>query len=244
MPSPARPRTTALTALALAAACSSATDPQPCDDGQCVERVAVAAARRYLRVGDTTRVQAEVTVRGSATPTTVAWRAEQPAIATVSAQGLVTAVALGRGVITAVPTADDELTASVFFDVVSGDTAAAPVFAAITNPANGGAVEPGGQVVDSLDLTLEYVSGTRAGQQVTGVQLRLAGTSGRDTTLTLTPAAGTGIGRSSTRLRFGPPPGQTERAFPVGAYAGRAILQLANGQGIAIDVSPLFTVAR
>lgn len=237
-----RSRAGTLLALALAplAACSSSTDPNPCEDGSCVESIRISALRRYLVVGDTTRVTGEVTSRGSAS-TAFTWRAEVPNVATVDANGLVTARALGRGFVTMVPTDEPGLTATVLFDVVSGDTSAVPVFTGLIDPRTLGQLQPGGEISDSVDVTLEYVSGRQTGQAVTGVQLRLVGSTGKDTTIALTPAAGTGILRTNVRVRFGAPAAGEPRALPAGLYAARAILQLQSGASLQTDVGALFT---
>jgi hypothetical protein len=244
-PSRLRSRAAVLLAAVVApvAACSSISDPGPCADGVCVQEVRVTAVRRYLAMGDTSRLSAELTAVGGAA-TTFNWQAVTPTVATVDENGLVTARGLGRAVVAAVPTADTSLVAAVYFDVVSGDTSAVPTITAVTDPATRSRVQPRAQVGDSVDVTLEYVSGRNAGQAVREVQLRLVGSSGRDTTVALTPPAGTGIQRSTVRLRFGPQTPGGQRAFPTGVYSARAVTRLANGQALQVDITEIFTIAR
>ncbi|MDF1503007.1 Ig-like domain-containing protein [Roseisolibacter sp. H3M3-2] len=240
-----RLRAGALSALALAAtaACSSISDPSPCDDGVCVQEVRVSALRRYLTVGDTTRLSAEVTSTGGAA-TSYAWRSLSPTIASVDDNGIVTARGLGRGTIVVVPSADTSLQAAVYFDVVSGDTAAAPIITDMLDPVTRSRILPGSNVGDSIDVTLEYVSGRNAGEAVQQVELRVVGAGGRDTTVTLTPATGTGILRSTARLRFGPPSAGAPRAFPLGIYSVQAITRLEGGDVFRTNVDGLFNVTR
>jgi hypothetical protein len=236
----------ALAAVALgAAACTpfSAPDEDACSGAQCVDSIQILATRRYLLVGDTTRLQGEVLLRnGVATPFT--WRAGQPAIASVDAGGLVTAVARGRGLIAAVPASDTTVSAFVAFDIVSGDSSTVPFVVAVTDVATRGAIRYGGAVGDSIDITLEYASGRLADQLVQSAQLRVFG-GGRDTTLTLAqPGAPGTIGRGTVRLRFSPPAGSTVRPFAQGFYSAQTILRLQSGRTLAVEIPALFAVVR
>ena len=229
--------------LGTAAACTplGAPDENACSGAQCIDTIQIIATRRYLLVGDTTRLQGEVLTRnGVATPFT--WRAGQPAVATVDASGLVTARGRGRGQIVAVPVSDTSVFASVSFDVVSGDSSTVPFVVAVTDVATRSAIQYGGAVGDSIDVTLEYASGRLADQVVQAAQLRITG-GGRDTTLTLAqPGAPGTIGRGSVRLRFTPPAGSNVRPFAQGYYTARTILQLAGGRTLSVVFPALFAV--
>ncbi len=246
-PASFRARLGALAVLALgtAAACTplSAPDENACSGAQCVDRIQIIATRRYLLVGDTTRLRGEVLLRnGDATPFT--WRAGQPSIATVDASGLVTAVARGRGQIVAIPARDTSVFAAVAFDVVSGDSSTVPFIVGVTDVATRTPIPYGGAVGDSIDVTLEYASGRLTDQVVQTAQLRITG-GGRDTTLTLAqPGAPGTIGRGSVRLRFTPPAGSTVRPFAQGYYTARTILQLAGGRTLSAEIPALFAVVR
>ena len=235
----------ALLATGVAAACTplGAPDEDDCSGAQCVDSIQIIATRRYLLVGDTTRLQGEVLLRnGVSTPFT--WRAGQPAVAKVDASGLVTAVARGRGAVAAVPATDTSVSASVSFDVVSGDSSTVPFVVAVTDVATRSAIRYGGAVGDSIDITIEYASGRLPDQLVQQAQLRIFG-GGRDTTVTLaqTGAPGT-IGRGTVRLRFTPPAGSTVRPFAPGYYSAQTILRLAGGRTLAVEIPSLFAVVR
>ncbi|GLC23979.1 Ig-like domain-containing protein [Roseisolibacter agri] len=242
-----RARTGALAVVlsGAAAACTplSAPDENACSGAQCIDSIQIIATRRYLLVGDTTRLQGEVLTRnGVATP--FSWRAAQPSVATVNASGLVTAVGRGRGQIVAIPASDTSVFASVAFDVVSGDSSTVPFVVGVTDVATRSAIRYGGAVGDSIDITLEYASGRLPDQVVQAAQLRITG-GGRDTTLTLAqPGAPGTIGRGSVRLRFTPPAGSTVRPFAQGYYTARTILQLAGGRTLSVEIPALFAVVR
>jgi hypothetical protein len=228
-----------------AAACTplGGPDENACTGAQCVASIEIAGTRRYLMVGDTTRLQGEVLLRnGSATPFT--WRAGQPSIVSVNDAGVVTGVARGRGIVAAVPTADTTVAAFVAFDVVTGDSSAVPYIVAVTDLATRSRVPYGGAVGDSIDVTLEYVVGRLPDQAITSAQLRIIGNA-RDTTFTLPATAAPGtIGRGSARIRFTPPAGSTTRPFPQGYYTAFTVLRLQSGRTLAIEVPQLFAVAR
>ncbi|MGZ8414532.1 MAG: Ig-like domain-containing protein [Gemmatirosa sp.] len=241
-----RARTGALASVLIAtAACTplGGPDEDACTGTQCVASIEIAATRRYLLVGDTTRLQGEVLLRnGSATPFT--WRAGQPSIVSVNDAGVVTAVARGRGTVAAVPTTDSTVSAFVAFDVVNGDSSAVPYVVAVTDLATRAQIPYGGIVNDSIDVTLEYVVGRLADQAVTSAQLRIFG-NGRDTTFTLPTTAAPGtIGRGSARIRFTPPAGSNVRPFPQGYYTAFTVLRLANNRTLAVEIPQLFAVSR
>jgi hypothetical protein len=241
-----RARAGALASVLLASAAAACTplggpDEDDCAGPQCVASIEINASRRYLLVGDTTRLRGEVVLRnGSATPFT--WRAGQPSIVSVSEAGLVTAVGRGRGTIAAVPVSDTTVAAFVAFDVVNGDSSAAPYVVAVTDLATRSPVPYGGIVGDSVDVTLEYVSGRLPGEAVQSAQLRIFG-QGRDTTFTLptTAAAGT-IGRGTARIRFTPPIAGTARPFPQGYYTAFTVLRLQSGRQLIIEIPQLYAV--
>lgn len=70
-----------------------------------IRNVTVSPTTANILAGNTQQLTSTVTAEGSLA-TTVTWRTSNPAIATVSGAGLVTAVALGSATITAVSTAD------------------------------------------------------------------------------------------------------------------------------------------
>lgn len=227
------------------AACTplSGPDLDDCSGAQCVASIEIQASRRYLLVGDTTRLRGEVLLR-SGSPSPFAWRAGRPTVATVDTAGLVTAVSRGQGTVGAVPSTDSTVSAFVAFDVVSGDSSMVPFVVGVTDVATRSAIRYGGTVGDSVDVTLEYVAGRLPDQAVTSAQVRVIG-NGRDTTLTLAEVAAPGtIGRGSVRLRFTPPAGSTTRPFPIGFYSVVTILRLQGGRTLAIEIPQLFAVAR
>jgi hypothetical protein len=245
---PSRARAGALATVLLATTAAACTplggpDESDCAGPQCVASIEISATRRYLLVGDTTRLQGEVLLRnGTATPFT--WRAGQPTVVSVSEAGLVTAVGRGRGVIAAVPTTDSTVSAFVAFDVVNGDSSTVPYVVGVTDLRTRSPITYGGLVGDSVDVTLEYVAGRLADQAVTSAQLRILG-NGRDTTFTMpvTTTPGT-IGRSTARIRFTPPAGSTTRPFPQGYYTAYTVLRLQNGRQLIIEIPQLFAVGR
>src|SRR5687767_2133296 len=92
-------------ALLLAAACDTGVDPvDDCPDGRCVAAVLVTPQIVILAPGDTVHLRATVRTAGGL-PTTFAWRAQGAAVS-VTAAGVVTALARGKGAVLAIPQAD------------------------------------------------------------------------------------------------------------------------------------------
>jgi len=91
-----------------------------------IRSVAVAPTTATLFIGNTQQLAATVVAEGSL-PSTVTWQSGTPSVATVSASGLVTAVAVGTATITAASTADPSKTASATITV-----APRPISVAIT----------------------------------------------------------------------------------------------------------------
>jgi hypothetical protein len=217
-------------AVLLGAACSTGIDDgsDECPDDRCVSAVLVTPQFVILAPGDTVHLRAAVRTIGGL-PTSFAWRAQGTAVS-VSANGVVTAVARGQGAVLAIPTADSTRFAGASIAVVDPAVSATPTLSSFTNAATGNAVATGDVRPDSVDIGVSYLIGTAPGEGATALELRLR-SAARDTVITLVPEGEAGRGaRSAVRLRLGARGANGTALWPTGVYEARVLLRLGDGR--------------
>src|SRR5688500_12601057 len=111
-----------LAIFALAACGGDGTGPPPAPT---VTGVTVSPATASIRIGETQPLTS--VVQGSAgVSTAVTWISETPSVATVSGQGVVTAVAPGNALIRATSVADSKFSGTAQIQVLARSVAVAP----------------------------------------------------------------------------------------------------------------------
>lgn len=159
--------------------------------GTTVRGVTVSPASATLNVGDKITLAASVNADAGVTDRTVTWSTSNAAIATVDANGLVTAVASGNATITASSKADATVKGAAIITVNGGGNNGAPATVTISSVNQTLCVVGGGcssvpanlaNVVGQIDVTLNVDPGN---QRLLGVDLIMnctgAGNSGADT---------------------------------------------------------------
>jgi trimeric autotransporter adhesin len=113
--------TSTITAIAVADTMRRASATVTVSSAPSVQSVSVSPTTTSLAAGQTAQLSATVQASGGA-PTTVTWTTSNPAVATVSGTGLVTAVTAGSAVVTATSTHDVTRSASAAITVSSTST--------------------------------------------------------------------------------------------------------------------------
>ena len=112
-----------------------------------------------IAVGATTTISATV-MPDNAIDKSLSWRSDNPAVATVSADGVVTGKSEGKAVITAIADADNKVTASVIITVLNQFT--------VTYDANCGSVNPASKTVTYNGTYGTLATPTRTGYTFSG----------------------------------------------------------------------------
>ncbi|WP_082440276.1 beta-1,3-specific beta-L-arabinofuranosidase [Bifidobacterium aesculapii] len=195
------------------------TDPTPVPPASSVDSVTVTGdgvkdGKLALKAGDTAQLKADVKVTGDAA-TTVAWTSSDEKVATVDADGKVTAVAAGEATITATSTVDNTKFDAVTVTVTAKDDGKpepdkpAPAEKDLTDANKVDGLISAGTVAPGAKLTLN-VGKAFAGKTVDVYALRdgktvlvASGvTVGEDGTLVVTVPADLKLGATKFAVRF------------------------------------------
>ena len=228
-------------ALLVGAACNTGVDPvDECPDDRCVTAVLVTPQLVILAPGDTVHLRAAVRTRGGL-PTNFAWRAQGAAVS-VTAAGVVTAVARGDGAVLAIPATDSTRFSYASITVVDPAVTATPTLSYLTNAATGVSLSAEDARPDSVDLGISYLIGSAPSEEATALELRLRSTV-RDTTIALVPSEVTGQGiRTAVRLRLGARGTNGDALWPTGQYEARVVLRLEDGRVLGQERFGLITL--
>lgn len=223
-----------LASLVVAAGCiDDPIVPLPPCTGSCVAVVDRATDIVLLTPGDTGRLVAEAYSADGAR-VGIRWSGSGP-VATVESDGLVRALAPGRGQALAIPGTDTLRSRGAEIWVVHPDTGGPPFITLMRNAATGEILfrERGFVGIDSIDLRVSYVLGRNArtvGEPAIELQVRPS-TSAAVLATTVVPATVRGrLVTMNVRLRLTERDAAGVRKFATGYYNLFVLMRLADGR--------------